>query len=121
TEVMDAAFDYVASQLRPGLSRPRFCEELHDLWFTRYTNFYEFPPIHHCSGFEHVFVGEGRYRRRSDQGEVTGYHSWVKFHLDEAAGLVNFRGHKYDLQGGQDPDDPRVASLQMSWTHRERH
>ncbi|MFO7564698.1 MAG: hypothetical protein R6X02_18790 [Enhygromyxa sp.] len=122
TEVMDAAFDYIATRLRPGLSRSRFREEVRDIWFTRYTNYYDRPPIHHCSGFEHVFVGEGRYPPGGGvraRGEVSGYHSWVKFHLDEAAGRVDFRGHKYGLEGGEGPDDPRVASLQMLWNHRD--
>lgn len=123
TEVMDAAFAHVSSRLQPGLTRERFRDELRRMWFTRYTNHYKGRSTRFCSGFEHVFVGEGKYRPRPGaaeiKGEVSGYHSWVKFYLDEASGRVDFLGYNYDLQGGQGPDDPRVVTLQMRWDHRD--
>lgn len=123
TKVIDAAYRYVRDELRPGLSTDAFVEEMRRVWFVRFTNFYRGRSTHHCSGFEHVFVGEGRFSPRAGaaetKGEVSGYHSWIKFYLDEVAGRVDYMGHKYDLSGGEGPDDPRVVTLQMLWNHQD--
>jgi len=39
------------------------------------------------SGFEHVFVGETRER------DVTGFHNWIQFYLQEKAGQLDYRGY----------------------------
>jgi len=39
------------------------------------------------SGFEHVFVGETR------QHDVTGFHNWIQFYLQEKAGQLDYRGY----------------------------
>ncbi|MGJ3262741.1 MAG: lamin tail domain-containing protein [Salinarimonas sp.] len=120
SEPMGIAFDYVSTALVRGLTHDDFRVQLASMWFEPYTNFFNGRSTHFCSGFEHVFVGEGKYDRRhgatETKGEITGYHSWVKFHLDEAAGRVNFLGYKYDLNGAG-PDVPHVVTLQMTWTH----
>ena len=38
-------------------------------------------------GFEHVFVGETR------EHDVTGFHNWIQFYLQEKAGRLDYRGY----------------------------
>lgn len=121
---MRAAFDYVRTVLVRGLDADAFRRQVETIWFEPYTNFFRGRSAHFCSGFEHVFVGEGKYDRRHGaaeaKGEISGYHSWVKFFLDEKAGRVDYLGYKYDLNGAG-PDDPQVVTLQMLWNHLDLH
>ena len=39
------------------------------------------------SGFEHVFVGETR------EHDVTGFHNWIQFYLQEKARQLDYRGY----------------------------
>ena len=116
-------YDYVSGELRPGISKDQLRDEVLQMWFERYTNYYRGRSTRFCTGFEHVFVGEGRYNARQGlqetMGEISGYHSWIKFYLDEAAERVNFLGYKYDLRGNQGPDNPNVVTLQMIWNHQD--
>lgn len=120
TRPMEIAFSYVSESLVKGMSSEIFRVEVKRMWFEVYTNFYRGKSTHYCTGFEHAFVGEGKYKRRGQssntKGEVSGYHSWVKFALDETNERVNYLGYKYDL-GGPGPDNPHVVTLQMIWNH----
>ena len=112
TRPMQIARNYINQTLGENLSEAQFRQVLHRLWFELYTNR---GTIDFCSGFEHVFVGEGKYKLRQDNkreifGDVSGYHSWVKFYLDEKNKRVNFYGYNYDSQG---PMNPNMVTLQM--------
>lgn len=119
TKVAKLARTYINDQLGEALTEKQFRAALDRLWFTLYTNHYKGRSTEYASGFEHVFVGEGKYDTRfggeESLGEISGYHSWVKFYLDERAQRVNFLGYKFDLQGGDGPDNPDVVTLQMLW------
>lgn len=121
TEPMKLAFEHVTTQLGFNLSEDEFLTETRNMWFEIFTNYYNGNSTHYCSGFEHVFVGEGKYSPRtgasSTKGEISGYHSWIKFYLDEKYNRVNYLGYKYDL-GGAGPDQPCVVTLQMIWNHQ---
>lgn len=81
--------------------------ELRRLWFEFYHS-----PAEFSSGFEHVFVGEGKYNpdRSHIPGEVKGYHSWVKFYLDEKNHRVNYGGfHVFAA-------NLHVVTVRMEWT-----
>uniref|UniRef100_A0A4W5JRV1 Uridylate-specific endoribonuclease n=1 Tax=Hucho hucho TaxID=62062 RepID=A0A4W5JRV1_9TELE len=72
-----------------------------------------FRSIDSC-GFEHVFVGESKYGK-----EITGFHNWVQFYLQEKLGNVDYKGYKvknlsFDLSVQPDEDD-HVLNLQFSW------
>ncbi len=120
TKPMSLAYDYVKTDLGFSITVQEFEDRVGKMWFEPFVNNYQGRSTHYCSGFEHVFVGEGKYQRRSGvaetKGEVSGYHSWVKFHLDESQGRVNFLGYKYGLNGAG-PDNPNVVTLQMTWNH----
>lgn len=118
TKPIQLALEYVNKELRANLSQIQFKAKLQRIWFELYTNYYNGKSTHFASGFEHVFVGEGKFNIRSGNnlgnlGTISGYHSWVKFYLDEQNQRVNFLGYKYDLQGKAGPSNPNVVTLQM--------
>jgi len=119
---MQVAFEHISTALVPDMTADRFRDDLELMWFTVYTNFYRGKSTHFCTGFEHVFVGEGKYSKSvngaAEKGKISGYHSWVKFALDEMNGRVDYLGYKYDL-GGPGPDNPHVVTLQMLWNHMD--
>ncbi len=118
TEVMALAVDYIEQELKESI-KEQFKEKMFDLWFNLYTNWYRGRSTRFCSGFEHVFVGEGQYGQTNKEdvslGEITGYHNWIKFLLDEKTGRVNYLGYNYGLNDNQGPDNPNVVTLQMLW------
>lgn len=121
TNPMRTAFEYVTRHLKFELTKDEFLQEVSSMWFDIYTNFYNGNSTHFCSGFEHVFVGEGKFSPRAGasgtKGEISGFHSWIKFYLDEKYERVNYLGYKYDL-GGAGPDKTCVVTLQMLWNHQ---
>ena len=62
-------------------------------------------------------MGEGKYDYDDlpdkISGAISGYHSWIKFYLDEKQQRVNYLGHNYDLQGNLGVDNPYVVTVQM--------
>lgn len=119
TRVAAVALEYLKDHLGEVLTPKTFRASLNRLWFELFTNYFGGKATEYASGFEHVFVGEGKYDSRSGRephlGEVSGYHSWVKFYLDEKLERVNFLGYKFDLRGGIVPKTPDVVTLQMLW------
>lgn len=119
----NVALQYISGTLGFGLDANGLIREMKKLWFESYTNYYQGVSTHHCSGFEHAFVGEGKFDRRGltgeSKGEISGYHSWIKFYLDESLGRVNFLGHKYGLRGIDGSLNPNVVTLQMIWNHMD--
>ena len=123
TETLKLAYDYLRQQLKLDFSPPTFKEELKRLWFSLYTNYFGALPIHDSSAFEHIFVGEGKYDRSYPDkiyGAVSGYHSWIKFYLDEQQQKANYLGHNYTIEGNLGTDNPYVATVQMRWQDREK-
>jgi len=125
TKVASVALGYINDELGETLTTKQFRAALDRLWFVLYTNHFGNRSTEFASGFEHVFVGEGKYDARfgGDEalGEISGYHSWIKFYLDERAERVNFLGYKFDLRGGEGPDNPDVVTLQMLWYLSDLH
>lgn len=115
TAVMERARNYVESDLGFSLSQSELREHLLRLWFELYTNHYNRIPVAFCSGFEHVFVGEGKTRGRG----IGGYHSWVKYYLDEKNDRIDFKGFNYDNNFSRSSRagsyNPFVATISMDW------
>ncbi|MDI3289880.1 lamin tail domain-containing protein [Polyangium sp. 15x6] len=116
TPVMQRALVYIREELGHALSEASLQEHLRDLWFRTYTNHYGGRVLSDASGFEHVFVGEGRYDPRRDAqalGELSGYHSWIKFYLDESHRRVNYLGYQCGVRHPDPRSAPSSVTLQM--------
>lgn len=99
------------------------------------------------SGFEHVFVGEVRALLLSllvstikictcsinncitdimyqvKNGQVSGFHNWIMFWLEEKKGNVDYRGYikpKSNYSNAETNDDDFVLTLQFSWNGVEK-
>jgi len=68
------------------------------------------------SGFEHVFVGEVK------NGQVSGFHNWIQFYLEEKRGHVDYRGYikPRSRNSAETNDDDPVLTLQFSWNGIEK-
>lgn len=124
TKPIKIARQYINNQLKFKLSPESFRQSLQSIWFDLYTNYFGGIPINDASAFEHIFVGEGKYdfSRETNNiisGAISGYHSWIKFYLDEKQQRVNYLGHNYDLQGDIGIENPYVVTLQMLWQDRD--
>ena len=119
TKPIEIARKYIGEQLNIKCDRDKFAWNLKSIWFDLYTNYFGEVSVRDASGFEHVFVGEGKYdfddRPDKISGAISGYHSWIKFYLDEKQQRVNYLGHNYDLQGDMGIENPYVVTLQMLW------
>lgn len=68
------------------------------------------------SGFEQVFVGKVR------NGEIIGFHNWIRFYMEEAKGMVDYRGYiksKAKEDAMTDSND-HVLTLQFRWKGVEK-
>ncbi|KAK9266948.1 hypothetical protein L1049_027207 [Liquidambar formosana] len=81
-----------------------------DLWFDLYGR----GGTSSCSSaFEHVFVGE--IKQRGEQ-EVSGFHNWLQFYLEEAKGRVDYQGYIFPRRRGQTPDsETQLLTIQFEW------
>lgn len=115
---MQVAFAYVSEDLGVGMTKPQFREAVEKIWFEPFTNHFGGNETPHCSGFEHVFVGEGKFPANGTgqrRGEISGYHGWLRFYRDEKAGIANYLGHKYDLPPASKPANAGAITLRMIW------
>lgn len=124
TEVMAITRNYLKDRLNLQLSATDFAVNLKKIWFDSYTNYFGDFALQDASGFEHIFVGEGKYhqeRKTSNRiiGGISGYHSWLKFYLDEQEQKVNYLGHNYNLQGDIGINNPYVVTVQMLWQEKQ--
>uniref|UniRef100_A0ACD5US20 Uncharacterized protein n=1 Tax=Avena sativa TaxID=4498 RepID=A0ACD5US20_AVESA len=67
------------------------------------------------SAFEHVFVGEIKGRGQGEN-EVSGFHNWIQFYLEEAKGNVNYQGYIFPRRRGESPDsETQLLTVQFEW------
>ncbi|KAJ7563658.1 hypothetical protein O6H91_03G119200 [Diphasiastrum complanatum] len=65
------------------------------------------------SAFEHVFVGEIKHNL---QEEVSGFHNWIQFYVEEANGRVDYQGYIFPRRRGNVPDsDTQLLTIQFKW------
>ena len=122
TEPMYLTEQYLRDRLQIEFSHGSFEQTLIGIWFDLYTNYYGDISLRDSSGFEHIFVGEGKYSRtgnsKRSNGAISGYHSWLKFYLDEQQHKVNYLGHNYTIDGNIGSQNPFVVSVQMRWQEK---
>ncbi|XP_031484231.1 uncharacterized protein LOC116253525 isoform X2 [Nymphaea colorata] len=65
------------------------------------------------SAFEHVFVGEIKGR---GENQVSGFHNWIQFYLEEAKGRVDYHGYILPRRRGHFPDsETQLLTIQFEW------
>eukprot|EP00262_Sarcandra_glabra_P022104 TRINITY_DN962_c0_g3_i1.p1 TRINITY_DN962_c0_g3~~TRINITY_DN962_c0_g3_i1.p1 ORF type:complete len:458 (-),score=81.42 TRINITY_DN962_c0_g3_i1:231-1466(-) len=65
------------------------------------------------SAFEHVFVGEIKQR---GEHEVSGFHNWIQFYLEESKGRVDYQGYIFPRRRGEIPDsETQLLTVQFEW------
>ncbi|KAH7434248.1 hypothetical protein KP509_06G007400 [Ceratopteris richardii] len=89
-----------------------FKRELNTLWFALYGRG---GGQASSSGFEHVFVGE--VKSHNGVEEISGFHNWIKFFLEEAAGRVDYQGYILPRRrNSAEPDaHSQCLSVQFTW------
>lgn len=114
TRPMKIAYAYTTDGLGRPASPDEFRELVERMWFDLYSNHFGGHEAKDCSGFEHVFVGEGKFAPSGPaprRGQTDGYHCWVKFLDDERDGRINYVGHLYGLSGSNRPTNPPAITL----------
>lgn len=118
TPAMDLAFEHLRDEIEPGLGVEEFRARVRRAWFEPFTNQFSGPEPWNV-GFEHVFVGEdesGGSQPATCRDAIGGYHSWVKYYLDQKAGRLAYLGHDYEpAVAAAGLADPAVATLVMTW------
>ncbi|XP_077424782.1 uridylate-specific endoribonuclease C isoform X2 [Vanacampus margaritifer] len=107
TEVMKRTHRYLVSKGQSSTILRHFKSQLRLIWFHLYHRQRNTGPD--SCGFEHVFVGELK-----SSTEITGFHNWIQFYMQEKGGLLDYKGYKAREHDLPDEDD-HVASLQFSW------
>lgn len=115
-EVIEKVLKFIDRPINSKLEKDDFRKYIEKVWFEIYTNYYKGKPQPNCSGFEHVFVGEGKSK---DNSGIGGYHNWIKFYLDEKVKRVDFTGYNYGNLGRQGRENPYVSTIQMTWTPKD--
>ncbi|XP_038726283.1 poly(U)-specific endoribonuclease-B-like isoform X2 [Tripterygium wilfordii] len=85
-----------------------FKRTMTSLWFDLYRRGGTFGS---SSAFEHVFVGEIKR-----EGDVSGFHNWVQFYLEEVKGRVDYQGFIFPRRRGEIPDsETQLLTIQFEW------
>uniref|UniRef100_A0A3B1J395 Uridylate-specific endoribonuclease n=1 Tax=Astyanax mexicanus TaxID=7994 RepID=A0A3B1J395_ASTMX len=107
TEVMKHAHQHLVSKKQASADVALFKKQLFDIWFKLYHR--DKSGGEDSCGFEHVFVGETKYRK-----EIMGLHNWVQFYLQEKLKCVDYKGYKATDRDKPTAND-HVVNLQFSW------
>ncbi|XP_037624226.1 poly(U)-specific endoribonuclease-C isoform X2 [Sebastes umbrosus] len=107
TAVMKRAHQYLVSKAKSSSNLRHFKNQLRLIWFHLYHR-QRNTGLDSC-GFEHVFVGETK-----SGSEITGFHNWVQFYLQENSTHLDYKGYKARDHDLPDHDD-HVLNLQFSW------
>ncbi|KAE9607408.1 putative endoribonuclease XendoU [Lupinus albus] len=99
---------YLASKGIVSRSYQDFKRMMTSLWFDLYGRG---GTSGSSSAFEHVFVGEIK-----QNNEVSGFHNWLQFYLEEAKGRVDYQGYIFPGRRGEIPDsETQILTIQFEW------
>jgi poly(U)-specific endoribonuclease len=119
SKAMKLAVEHIQTEISPGISEQKIRTDVWKMWFEPYSNRYR-ATTEFCVGFEHVFIGEDESNPGPNDpctDSVAGYHSWVKFYLEQKQNKTDSLG--YDYPGGNVTDalaEPRVTTIVMRWS-----
>lgn len=100
TQVMQKAWNFLKNKGYSSSLQSKFEEQLKEIWFKKYSR----QGSMDSSGFEHVFVGEIKGR------EVSGFHNWVQYYLQEKKGRADYAGYfKYM---------PNMLTFKFTWLNK---
>ena len=85
TSVMQQAHTFLVSKGLADADPNVFKEFLRTIWMGFYNRG---GGTNSACGLEHIFLGE-----IETNNKIQGFHSWIRFYLDEQAGLVNYLGY----------------------------
>lgn len=109
TEPMKVVRRWLEEQTNETYNDLRFFKLIYDMWFTQFTQ----GSGKDLSAFEHIIVGEQK------GGNVSGYHFWYKYYLDDSNSLLDKDTIKYKgLKGKNQPQNkivPEVSTISYSW------
>lgn len=108
TAVMQEAYQFLVRNNKISPDFKSFKAKLYDIWFRMYKRLYGDRAVNSC-GFEHVFVGESR------DHQVSGFHNWVQFYLQEKRGHIDYRGYFRRGTTEEFEKSPRIMTLQFLW------
>ncbi|XP_047155754.1 poly(U)-specific endoribonuclease-A-like [Vigna umbellata] len=101
-------YNYLASKGIASGSYQDFKRMMTNLWFDLYGRG---GTSGSSSSFEHVFVGEIK-----QSGEVSGFHNWLQFYLEEEKGRVDYQGYIFPRRRGETPDsETQLLTVQFEW------
>lgn len=99
---------FLASKRITSGSSQDFKRLLTSLWFDLYSRC---GTSGSSSAFEHVFVGEIK-----QTSEVSGFHNWLQFYLEETKGAVDYQGYIFPRRRGEVPDsETQLLTIQFEW------
>lgn len=108
TDVIKEAHRFLKHKGKVTGNISQFKTILNNLWFKIYKRLRTDRRLN-SSGFEHVFVGE---RRNS---EVSGFHNWIQFYLQEKSADVDYRGFFRRGTTEELETHPHLMTLQFIW------
>ncbi|XP_015959947.1 uncharacterized protein LOC107483842 [Arachis duranensis] len=101
---------YLVSKGIASGSFQEFKRMISSLWFDLYSRG---GTSGSSSAFEHVFVGEIK-----NNSEVSGFHNWLQFYLEEAKGRVDYQGYIFPRRRGEIPDsETQLLTIQFEWNN----
>ncbi|XP_030466365.1 uncharacterized protein LOC115685427 isoform X1 [Syzygium oleosum] len=102
---------YLSSKGMVSGDRQEFKSVMMRLWFDLYGRG---GSSSSSSAFEHVFVGE--IKQCGEEEEVSGFHNWLQFYLEEAKGRVDYQGYIFPRRRGEIPDsETQLLTVQFEW------